>query len=84
MNKQQLIRAMAIEANMNQDTARAALDAALLVITEALADGNEVKLVGFGTFRPVQRAAREGRNPKTGEPVMIPVAIMPRLPLVKG
>lgn len=84
MNKQQLVKAMSINSNLTQDAARAALDAALLSITQALTKGDEVKIVDFGTFKAVKRAQRQGRNPKTGEPVMIPAATVPRFVAGKG
>lgn len=72
MNKQQLVKAMAIEASMTQDEATVALNGLLAAITKAMADGEEVKLVGFGTFSVAARKGRTGRNPKTGEAVEIP------------
>ena len=72
MNKQQLIRAMAIEANINQDDATTALNSLISVVTKALADGQDVKLVGFGTFSVAARKERIGRNPKSGETLTIP------------
>ena len=72
MNKQQLVKAMAENGNMNQDTARKAIDAFELAVAQALADGENVVLVGFGTFKTTERAAYTARNPKTGEAIAVP------------
>lgn len=72
MNKQQLVKAMATEASITQDEATTALNGLLAAITKAMAEGQEVKLVGFGTFSVAARKERTGRNPKTGEAVEIP------------
>lgn len=69
MNKHDLIKAMAIEANITQDLATTTLNAFLATATKAMAAGQDVKLVGFGTFSV---ASRKERNPKTGEAVTIP------------
>lgn len=84
MNKQQLIKAIAADAGLTQVAARAALQSFEHHVTEALADGEEVVLVNFGTFKPVYRAEREGRNPKTGEAITIPSATVPRFAAGKG
>ncbi len=84
MNKQQLIKAIAKDANMTQVTAHKALDASLSIITESLASGDDVTLVGFGTFKRRYRAEREGRNPKINEPITIPAATVPRFVAGKG
>ncbi len=56
---------------------RRAVDAVLDTISEALSNGDRVQLVGFGTFRVTDRNAREGRNPMTGEPILIPASKTP-------
>lgn len=66
MNKAELIAAIAASADLPKTTATAALDAFTAAITGALQQGENVTLVGFGTFDVKQRAAREGRNPQTG------------------
>ena len=71
MKKLQLTDAVAAKAGMTKKDAAAAVDAVLEVIAEALAQGEDVKITGFGGFEVKERAAREGRNPKTGEPVQI-------------
>lgn len=71
MKKVDLIEAVATKAGLTKADAGRAIDATLEVITKALADGDKVPLVGFGTFAVSQRAARTGRNPQTGEEVQI-------------
>jgi DNA-binding protein HU-beta len=72
MNKTDLVSAMADEAGINRATAEKALSGALDAIGAALAAGEKVSLVGFGTFSVSQREAREGRNPANGEKLQIP------------
>lgn len=84
MNKQQLIKAIAADAGITQTAARAALQAFEFRVTEALVNKEDVTLVGFGTFKAVERAEREGRNPKTGEAITIPAATVPRFAAGKG
>ena len=74
MKKLQLIDAVAEKAQLTKKDAAAAVDAVLDVIAEALASGDDVKVTGFGGFEVKERAAREGRNPKTGEKVAIPAS----------
>ena len=69
MNKSELINAVAEKAALSKKDSEAAVTAALDAITAALADGDEVRLVGFGTFEVKKREARMGRNPKTKEPL---------------
>ena len=71
MNKAELIEAIAASADLPKSTAARALDALTETITTALREGDSVSLVGFGTFAVKERAAREGRNPQTGETVKI-------------
>lgn len=71
MNKTQLIDAVAAKANIKKKDAEAAVNAVVCAIEEALKAGDKVQLVGFGTFEVKERAAREGRNPKTGEKIEI-------------
>ena len=71
MNKADLIAKLAPKLNISQDEARVVLNSVLGVITEALVEEKNVRLVDFGTFSVKQRAERIGRNPKTGEPVKI-------------
>ncbi|WP_415063714.1 HU family DNA-binding protein [Bdellovibrio sp.] len=78
MNKAQLIELVAKRTKTTKTQAEQVLDATLTVIEEALKKGDEVKLVGFGTFSKSARKPRQGRNPKTGETVKIPSSYVPR------
>ena len=71
MNKTELINAVAEKAVLSKKDSEAAVTAALDVISAALAEGDEVRLVGFGTFEVRERAARFGRDPRTGESMEI-------------
>jgi len=77
MNKQELIAQIAEKAEISKSQAAAALDAALESIIGAVADGDKVQLIGFGSFEPKKREARTGRNPRTKEPVEIPASVVP-------
>jgi DNA-binding protein HU-beta len=77
MNKGELVDAIAAKANVSKKEADTILTAMLEVIQEAVASGDKVTLVGFGTFEPRQRQAREGRNPSTGKPIQIPATTIP-------
>ena len=72
MKKVELVEAVAETAGLTKADATRAIDATLDAIKGALAKGDKVPLVGFGTFATSKRAAREGRNPRTGEVVRIP------------
>ena len=71
MNKTELVAAIAEKADMSKKDAEKALKAFEEVVTEELTNNGKVQLVGFGTFDVAERAAREGRNPQTGEPMPI-------------
>jgi DNA-binding protein HU-beta len=71
MNKAELISAVADTAEISKTDAAAAVDAFVSVVTKALKKGDTVTLVGFGTFQVRKRAARTGRNPKTGATIKI-------------
>lgn len=71
MKKVELVEAVAAASGLTKADATRAIDATFATITEALAKGDKVPLVGFGTFATSKRAAREGRNPQTGETVKI-------------
>ncbi len=77
MNKSELINAVAEKAALSKKDAENAVTAALDVITAALAEGEEIRLVGFGTFEVKKREARMGRNPKTKEPIPIAASKVP-------
>ncbi len=72
MNKSELIKRMAEIADVPKVTAEKLLDAFMEAVEEAISKGDKVVLVGFGSFQVVKRAEREGRNPRTGEPIKIP------------
>ena len=72
MNKTELIEAVATQSNTTKAQTTTLLNGLLEVIQDAIASGNDVQLVGFGTFSVTERAAREGRNPATGETMTIP------------
>lgn len=84
MNKSELIDAIAASADLSKASASNALDATLTAITEALAKGDQVTLVGFGTFAVKERAARTGRNPQTGAEIQIKAAKVPSFKAGKG
>jgi len=77
MNKAELINAVAEKAALSKKDSEAAVAAALETITAALAEGEEVRLVGFGTFEVKKREARMGLNPKTKEAIQIPASKVP-------
>lgn len=77
MNKSDLIANIAMDANLTKSQATAALQAVEDAIGAALAEGGSVSWIGFGTFSVKQRAARTGRNPKTGEELQIAAAKVP-------
>lgn len=77
MNKTELIQAVADKESLSKKDADAAVNAVLSVITETLANGESVQVVGFGTFEVRDRAEKPGRNPKTGEAITIPAARVP-------
>ena len=77
MNKNELIDAIADEADLSKASAGRALDAAINAITAALKNQDTVSLVGFGTFSVKHRAAREGRNPRSGDTIQIAASNAP-------
>ena len=78
MNKTELVAAMAEQTNLSKKDAEAALKAFIDVVSEELKKGDKVQLVGFGTFEVSERAAREGRNPQTGETMEIKASKTPK------
>lgn len=77
MNKAELIDAVAEGADISKAAATRAVDTVIEQITNTLKNGNQVTLVGFGTFAVKARAARTGRNPRTGESINIPASNNP-------
>ena len=78
MNKSELVQAIANEADLTQASAKAVLDAFIATVTKAVAKGDDVTLVGFGSFKSAKRAARTGKNPKTGEALKIAATVVPK------
>ena len=84
MNKAELIDKVAAAAELNKASATRAVDAVLDEIASALKAGEQVTLSGFGTFSVTARAARTGRNPRTGEAIAIPASKNPKFKAGKG
>lgn len=78
MNKNELIATVAEAAELSKADATKAVDAVFSSVTGALSKGDEVRLVGFGTFSVAHRAASQGRNPRTGEPIAIAASKQPK------
>lgn len=77
MNKTELVDSIASKTELSKSQAKKALEAVLETISESLADGQPVQLVGFGTFKVSHRNARKGRNPQTKQEIEIPAATVP-------
>ncbi len=84
MNKQELIGAVADSTGLAKNDAGKAVEAVFDTITAALKRGDEVRLVGFGTFSASKRKASTGRNPRTGEPMEIKASVQPKFKAGKG
>lgn len=84
MNKADLIENVAGKLDLSKADAGRAVDSVFETITDSLSKGDEVTLVGFGTFKVKHRAARKGRNPKTGEEIDIKAANVPSFKAGKG
>ena len=84
MNKSDLVDAIAKSAELSKAAAARALDATVDTIKKALKKGDTVSLVGFGTFKVGKRAARNGRNPRTGAKIKIKAAKVPKFSAGKG
>ncbi|MEK8090076.1 HU family DNA-binding protein [Thermithiobacillus plumbiphilus] len=78
MNKSELVEKVAQSAGISRSAATQALDATVKAITDALAAGDQVTLVGFGTFSVAEREGRKGRNPRTGEEIEIKASKTPK------
>jgi DNA-binding protein HU-beta len=83
MNKTELIAAVAEKAEISKKDAEKAIKAFTEAVSEELVKGGKIQLVGFGTFEVSERAAREGRNPKTGETMPIAASKTPKFRLEK-
>lgn len=77
MNKAELIEAVAAGADLSKADATKAVESVLGTVTDALKKGDQVTLVGFGTFQVKERAARTGRNPQTGQAIQIAASKVP-------
>ena len=77
MNKAELVTRMSEKSELTKKQAEVALNAFMQSVEEALVEGDKVQLVGFGTFETRERAAREGRNPRTKEIIKIPASTVP-------
>lgn len=84
MNKKELVSAMAEKAEITKTKAEEALNAMVEVISNTLANGEEVAIFGLGKFEVRERAAREGRNPQTGEAISIPASKAPAFKAAKA
>ena len=84
MNKGELIDAVAEKAGVSKKDADAVVTAVVEAIMASVAEGEKVSLVGFGSFEPRARKARDGRNPQTGETIKIPATTVPAFSAGKG
>ena len=84
MNKNDLIGAVADSSGLSKNDAASAVEGVFDAITKSLSNGDDVRLVGFGTFSVAKRKASTGRNPRTGEPMNIPASNQPKFKAGKG
>jgi len=84
VNKNELVAAVSDTTDLSKADATKAVDAVFDAITDCLKSGDDVRLVGFGTFTVAERAATEGRNPRTGETIQIPASKQPKFKAGKG
>ncbi len=84
MNKQDLINAVADKTGASKAHANQAVDTVFESIAQALGNGDDVRIIGFGTFSVAERAARTGRNPRTGSPMKIAASRHPKFKAGKG
>lgn len=78
MNKAELVQVIAKDADLTLVAAKSVLDAFVATVTKSVAKGEDVTLVGFGSFKSSKRAARTGKNPKTGEALKIAATVVPK------
>ena len=78
MNKKELVEQVADQANLSRSKAEMAVNAFIHQTQESLSRGDNVQLIGFGTFSVADRAARKGRNPQTGQEIHIPACKLPQ------
>lgn len=84
MNKEELVNAVATKTKLSKKDTEATINAMVTAVSDALSKGDKVTLVGFGTFQVRERAAREGRNPRTGGVLKIPARRAPAFAAGKG
>ncbi len=84
MNKNDLVAAVAVGTGFSKADSAKAVDSVFDSITGSLGKREEVRLIGFGTFNVVYRAATQGRNPRTGERIQIPASYQPKFKAGKG
>ncbi len=84
MNKNDLVAAVSGKAGLSKADSARAVESVFDIISNSLTQGNEVRLVGFGTFSVANRAASKGRNPRTGEAIDIPASKQPKFKAGKG
>ncbi|HLG89910.1 MAG TPA: HU family DNA-binding protein [Alphaproteobacteria bacterium] len=84
MNKNDLVAHVSAQAGLSKADSTKAVDAVFDGITDSLKKGDEVRLVGFGTFAVTARAASQGRNPRTGQPIKIKASKQPKFKAGKG
>ena len=84
MHKNDLVDKVASSTGLSKTDAANAVDGVVTAITASLSAGQEVRLVGFGTFSVARRAATQGRNPRTGERIQIPASNQPKFKAGKG
>lgn len=84
MNRNDLVATIADDTGLSKKDAAKAVDGVFDAITNALKSGDEVRLIGFGTFSVSDRAASEGRNPRTGETIQIAASRVPKFKAGKG
>lgn len=78
MNKAELVQAISSASELNLTESKRVLDAFIGIVTKSVAKGDDVTLVGFGSFKSSKRAARTGKNPKTGEALKIAATVVPK------
>ena len=84
MNKGELIDAIATSTDLSKNVIDNIVSATIETVMDTVADGEKVTLIGFGSFEPRDRKARDGRNPKTGEVIKIPATTIPAFSAGKG
>ena len=84
VNKNDLVAQVSADADISKSDAAKAIDAVLGSIANSLKSGQEVRLIGFGTFSVTHRRASQGRNPRTGDPIQIPASRQPKFKAGKG